>query len=83
MGGYLGVHRIGLDHSMHCVFYCVCFDCICVIVCYKLHKLYSGMMYIENSNTRVEKHNIRSSGNKRMDRDIRSIIGWRQRNKEH
>ena len=35
-----------------------------------------GRMYIGNANTRVEKCNLRSSGNERIVRDIRSIIGW-------
>ena len=35
-----------------------------------------GRMYIGNANARVEKRNLRSSGNKRMIRDIRSILGW-------
>ena len=34
-----------------------------------------GRMYIGNANITVEKRNLRSSGNKRMVRDIRSIIG--------
>ena len=40
MGGYLRVHETGLDHNMHCVCSYECFDCMCVIVCYKLHELY-------------------------------------------
>ena len=35
-----------------------------------------GRIYIGNVNIRVEKRNLTSSGNKRMVRDIRSIIGW-------
>ena len=35
-----------------------------------------GRMYMGNANTRVEKHNLRSSGNELIVRDIRSIIGW-------
>ena len=35
-----------------------------------------GRMYIGNENTRVEKCNLRSSGNEWMVRDIMSIIGW-------
>ena len=38
-----------------------------------------GWMYIGNANTRVEKRNLRSLGNKRMVLDIRSIIGWHVR----
>ena len=38
-----------------------------------------GRMYIGNANTRVEKRNLRSSGNERIVRDIRSIIGWHVR----
>ena len=34
-----------------------------------------GRMYLGNTNTRVEKRNLWSSGNKRMVRDIKSIIG--------
>ena len=34
-----------------------------------------GRMYIGNANTRVEKRNLTSSGNKRMVRDIKYIIG--------
>ena len=45
-------------------------DCVCNYVNYIL-----GRMYIGNVNTRVEKHNLRSSGNKRMVRDIKYIIG--------
>ena len=40
MGGYLRVHRTRLDQNMHCVFSYECFDCMCVIVCYKLRELY-------------------------------------------
>ena len=35
-----------------------------------------GRMYIGNANTRVEKRNLRCSGNELMVRDIRPIIGW-------
>ena len=35
-----------------------------------------GRIYIGNANTKVEKRNLRSSGNERMVRDIRPIIGW-------
>ena len=35
-----------------------------------------GRMYIGNANNRVEKYNLRSSGNERMVRDIIPIIGW-------
>ena len=34
-----------------------------------------GRMYLGNANTRVEKRNLWSLGNKRMVRDIKSIIG--------
>ena len=61
---------------MHCVFSCLCFDCICMIVCTNYVNYIRGRMYIGNANTRVEKHNLRSSGNERIVRDIKSIIGW-------
>ena len=64
---------------MHCVFSYVCFDCMCVIMCTNYVNYIRGRMYIGNANTRVEKHNLRSSRNERMVRDIRSIIGWRVR----
>ena len=38
-----------------------------------------GRMYIGNANTKVEKRNLRSSGNERMVRDIKSIISWHVR----
>ena len=60
---------------MHCVFSSLCFDCMCVIVCANYLNYIRGRMYIENVNTKVEKHNLRSSGNERMVRDIKSIIG--------
>ena len=47
---------------------------MCVIVCTNYVNYIRGRMYIGNANTRVEKHNLRSSGNERMVRDIRSII---------
>ena len=64
---------------MHCVFSCVFFDCMCMIMCTNYVNYIRGRMYIGNANTRVEKHNLRSSRNERMVRDIRSIIGWRVR----
>ena len=48
---------------------------MCVIVCTNYVNYIHGRMYIGNANTRVEKHNLRSSGNERMVRDIKSIIG--------
>ena len=48
---------------------------MCVIVCTNYVNYISGRMYIGNANTRVEKRNLRSSGNERMVRDIKSIIG--------
>ena len=33
-----------------------------------------GSIYIEKENARVEKRNLRSSGNERMVRDFRSIL---------
>ena len=35
-----------------------------------------GRMYLGNANNRVEKRNLKSSGNERMIRDLKSIIGW-------
>ena len=49
---------------------------MCVIVCTNYVNYIHGRMYIGNANTRVEKRNLRSSGNERMVRDIKSIIGW-------
>ena len=49
---------------------------MCVIMCTNYVNYIRGRMYIGNANIRVEKCNHRSSGNKRMVRDIRSIIGW-------
>ena len=49
---------------------------MCVIVCYIFVNYIRGRMYIGNANTRVEKHSLRSLGNKWMVRDIRPIIGW-------
>ena len=60
---------------MHCVFSCVYFDCMCVIMCTNYVNYIRGRTYIGNANTRVEKHNLRSSRNKRMVRDIKYIIG--------
>ena len=60
---------------MHCVFSGLCFDCMCMIVCENYLNYIRGRMYIGNANTRVEKCNLRSSGNKRMVRDIKYIIG--------
>ena len=55
---------------MHCVFSGLCFDCMCMIVCANYVNYIRGRMYIGNT-----KRNLRSSGNKRMVRDIKSIIG--------
>ena len=52
---------------------------MCVIMCTNSVNYIRGRTYIGNANTRVEKHNLRSSRNKRMVRDIRSIIGWHVR----
>ena len=60
---------------MHCVFSGLCFDCMCVIVCANYVNYIRDRMYIGNANTRVKKRNLRSSGNERMVRDIKSIIG--------
>ena len=46
-----------------------------VIVCTNYVNYIHGRMYIGNANTMVEKRNLRISGNKRMVRDIKSIIG--------
>ena len=48
---------------------------MCMIVCTNYVTYIRGRMYIGNVNTRVEKRNLRSSGNERMVRDIRFIIG--------
>ena len=48
---------------------------MCVIVCATYVNYMRGRMYIRNANTRVEKRNLRSSGNEQMVRDIKSIIG--------
>ena len=58
------------SHHALCVS-CVCFDCMCVIMCTNYVNYIRGRMYIGNANTRVEKHNLRSSRNKRMVRDIK------------
>ena len=61
--------------SHHAFFFsCVCFDCMCVIMCTNYVNYIRGRTYIGNANTRVEKHNLRSSRNKRMIRDIKYII---------
>ena len=60
---------------MHCVFFGSCFDCMCMIVCANYVNYICCRMYIGNANTRDEKRNLRSSGNKWMVRDIKSIIG--------
>ena len=60
---------------MHCVFSGLCFDCMCVIVCANYVNYIRGRMYIGNANIRVEKCNLKSSGNERVVRDINSIIG--------
>ena len=57
------------------LFSCVCFDCMWVIMCTNYVNYIRGRTYIGNANTRVEKHNLRSSRNKRMIRDIKYIIG--------
>ena len=46
-----------------------------MLVCANYVNYIRGRKYIGNANTRVEKHNLRSSRNKRMVRDIKSIIG--------
>ena len=48
---------------------------MCVIVCTNYVNYIRGRMSIGNANTRVEKRNLRSSGNKRVVQDIKSIIG--------
>ena len=47
---------------------------MCVIVCTNYVNYIRGRMYLGNANTRVEKRNLRSSGNERMVRDIKSIL---------
>ena len=47
---------------------------MCVIVCANYVNYIRGRMYIGNANTKVEKRNLRSSGNERMILDIKSII---------
>ena len=46
-----------------------------MIMCTNYVNYICGRMYIGNSNTRVEKRNLRSSGNEQMVQDIKSIIG--------
>ena len=46
-----------------------------MLACKNFVNYIRGRMYIGNANTRVEKRNLRSSRNKRMVRDIKSIIG--------
>ena len=60
---------------MNYVFSGLCFDCMCMIVCANYVNYIRGRMYLGNMNTRVEKRNLWSLGNKRMVRDIKSIIG--------
>ena len=48
---------------------------MCVIMCTNYVNYIRGKTYIGNANTRVEKHNLRSSRNKQMVRDIKYIIG--------
>ena len=48
---------------------------MCMIVCTNYVNYIRGRMYIGNANTKVEKSNLRSLGNERMVRDIKSIIG--------
>ena len=57
------------------MFFGLCFDCMYVIVCANYVNYIRGRMYIGYANTRVEKRNLRSSGNERMVQDIKSIIG--------
>ena len=45
-----------------------------VIVCANYVNYIRGTMYIGNANTRVEKRNLRSSGNKRMVRDFSLLL---------
>ena len=45
---------------MHCVFSCVCVDCMCMIVCDELYKDSIYMVYCVGK-TRVEKYNLRGS----------------------
>ena len=60
---------------MNFVFSGLCFDCMCMIVCANYVNYIRGRMYLGNANTRVEKRKLLSLGNKRMVRDIKSIIG--------
>ena len=60
---------------MNFVFSGLCFDCMCMIVCANYVNYIRGRMYLGNTNTRVEKRKLLSLGNKRMVRDIKSIIG--------
>ena len=46
-----------------------------MLVCANYVNYIRGRMYIGNANIRVEKRNLRSLRNKRMVRDIKSIIG--------
>ena len=46
-----------------------------MLVCANYVNYIRGRVYIGNANTRVEKRNLRKSRNKRMVRDIKSIIG--------
>ena len=48
---------------------------MCVVVCANYLNYIRGRMYKGNVSTRVENRNLRSSGNERMVRDIKSIIG--------
>ena len=59
---------------MNYVFSGLCFDCMCMIVCANYVNYICGRMYLGNANTRVEKRNLWSLGNKRMVLDIESII---------
>ena len=59
---------------MNYVFSSLCFDRMCIIVCANYVNYIRGRMYLGNANTRVEKRNFWSLGNKRMVRDIKSII---------
>ena len=47
---------------------------MCLIMCTTYVNYICGRMYIGNANTSVEKSNLRSLGNQRMVRDIKSII---------
>ena len=53
----------------------MCFLVCALIVCANYVNYIRGRMYLGNANTRVEKRNLWSLGNKRMVRDIKSIIG--------